>query len=107
MLIDNFIEHKLLISKDCGEVGSEMTNQLLTNHRECNCEEEATAAATSSTTNGDPGAAYSLPTITLTEHDTSANEQINEVRRPESYKYKITYWRESSSNTIMDLYVII
>ena len=107
MLIDNFIEHKLLISKDCGEVGSEMTNQLLTNHRECNCEEEATAAATSSTTNGDPGAAYSLPTITLTEHDTSANEQINEVRRPESYKYKITCWRESSSNTIMDLYVII
>ena len=87
MLIDNFIEHKLLISKDCGEVGSEMTNQLLTNHRECNCEEEATAAATSSTTNGDPGAAYSLPTITLTEHDTSANEQINEVRRPESYIY--------------------
>ena len=80
MLIDNFIEHKLLISKDCGEVGSEMTNQLLTNHRECNCEEEATAAATSSTTNGDPGAAYSLPTITLTEHDTGANEEINEVR---------------------------
>ena len=74
-----------------------MTNQLLTNHRECNCEEEeATAAATSSTTNGDPGAAYSLPTITLTEHDTSANEQINEVRRPESYKYKITCWWESS-----------
>ena len=88
-----FIEHKLFIYKDCGEVGSEMTNQLLTNHRECNCEEEeATAAATSSTTNGDPGAAYSLPTITLTEHDTSANEQINEVRRPESYKYKITCW---------------
>ena len=73
-----------------------MTNQLLTNHRECNCEEEEAAAATSSTTNGDPGAAYSLPTITLTEHDTSANEQINEVRRPESYKYKITCWWESS-----------
>ena len=57
--------------QDSGGVGSEMTNQLLTNHRECNC--EAAAA-----TNGDPGA--SLPTITLTEHDTGANEQINEVR---------------------------
>ena len=58
-----------------GGVGSEMTNQLLTNHRECNCEAAAIAVAT----NGDPPGA-SLPTITLTEHDTGANEEINEVR---------------------------
>ena len=58
-----------------GGVGSEMTNHLLTNHRECNCEAAAIAVAT----NGDPPGA-SLPTITLTEHDTGANEEINEVR---------------------------
>ena len=70
--------HNLHDSKGVG-VGSEMTNQLLTNHRECNCEAEV--ATSISATNGGPGAAYSLPTITLTEHNTgSANEQINEVR---------------------------
>ena len=62
-------------SRGGGGVGSEMTNQLLTNHRECNCEAAAIAVAT----NGDPPGA-SLPTITLTEHDTGANEEINEVR---------------------------
>ena len=62
-------------SRGGGGVGSEMTNQLLTNHRECNCE----AAAATAATNGDPPGA-SLPTITLTEHDTGANEEINEVR---------------------------